>query len=191
MKNIIVAFIDHSAAQKIRTILTCSGFSVAGVCTSGAQVISLSRRLQDGGVVICSSKFNDMNTEFLAGQITSDYDFLLLLHSHEVVMEEGKNIYSLQLPLKKSDLLDSVRMLLTTGSFKLDRNKTAKSPTETKREDRAERTREDKECIERAKGVLMERNGLTEEQAHRFLQKRSMDNGRKLIDTAIAILEGW
>jgi response regulator NasT len=37
----------------------------------------------------------------------------------------------------------------------------------------------------------MERNGLTEEQAHRFLQKRSMDNGRKLIDTAIAILEGW
>jgi len=191
MKNIIVAFTDHPAAQKIRTILICSGFSVAGVCTSGAQVISLARRLQNGGVVICSSKFNDMNTEFLAGQLSSDYDFLMLLHSNEAIMEGEKGIYSLQLPLKKSDLLDSVRMLLTTGTARMDRAEPGKGSNEVRREDRLERTMEDKECIEKAKSVLMERNGLTEEQAHRFLQKRSMDNGKKMIDTAIAVLEGW
>ena len=32
--------------------------------------------------------------------------------------------------------------------------------------------------------------GMTEEQAHRFLQKKSMDSGAKLIQTAQLVLEG-
>ena len=43
--------------------------------------------------------------------------------------------------------------------------------------------------MEEAKAVLMARDGMTEEQAHRFLQKRSMDNGARLVDTARQVLE--
>jgi AmiR/NasT family two-component response regulator len=41
-----------------------------------------------------------------------------------------------------------------------------------------------RKVIERAKSVLMRRFGLTEEQAHRSLQRESRNRNRKLIDTA-------
>lgn len=191
MRNIIVAFADHPAAQKIRTILTYNGFTVAGVCTSGAQVLSLARRLQDGGVILCPYKFNDMNTEFLAEQLSPEYDFLMLLHSGDAVIDGERGIYSLQLPLRKSDLIDSVRMLLTTRQLRQVRSDSTKTEEGARHEERQERSREEKQLIEKAKIILMERNGLTEDQAHRFLQKCSMDNGKKMVDTSRAIIEGW
>lgn len=36
----------------------------------------------------------------------------------------------------------------------------------------------------------MDRHSMTEEQAHRFLQKKSMDNGAKLVEIARMILAG-
>lgn len=188
MKNIIVAFTDHPAAQKIRTILTYNGFSVAGVCTSGAQVLSLVRRLTGGGVIICANKFNDMTTEFLSEQLSPEYDFLMLMHSNESVMNEGQGVFSLMLPLKKSDLLDSVNMLLKTRELKPAKTIFAEKANEGNRVEKPGRPPEEKKLIESAKSVLMERNHMTEEQAHRFLQKRSMDSGSRLIDTAKSIL---
>lgn len=192
MRSIIVAFTDHPAAQKIRTILTYNGFNVAGVCTSGAQVLSMAGRLQDGGVILCSYRFNDMTTGFLAEQLSEEYDFLVLRHPGDAPFDRGSGIYSLQLPLQKSDLLDSLRMLLTTREIRGSTTSgPEKSSGEARREDRPERSSEERILIVKAKNVLMERNGLTEEQAHRFLQKRSMDNGSKLTDTARAVIEGW
>lgn len=42
--------------------------------------------------------------------------------------------------------------------------------------------------IAEAKALLMERNNMTEEEAHRYIQKRSMDNGTGLTETAQMIL---
>ena len=36
--------------------------------------------------------------------------------------------------------------------------------------------------------MLMERNGLTEEEAFRYIQKNSMDFGRKMVESAQMIL---
>ena len=55
---------------------------------------------------------------------------------------------------------------------------------------RPRRSDEERSVISEAKAVLMGRNGMTEEQAHRFLQKRSMDTGAKLIQTAQMVLDG-
>ena len=38
-----------------------------------------------------------------------------------------------------------------------------------------------------AKAVLMERNGFSEEEAHRYIQKRSMDNGTNMVETAYMV----
>lgn len=191
MRSIIVAFTDHPAAQKIRSILISSGFSVAGVCTSGAQVLSLARRVQGGGLIICSSRFHDMTTSFLAEQLVPEFDFLLLLHANDNIMDADQGIYLLHLPLRKPDLIDSVRMLLTTRQMKLTASETPVEAKPAKTGEKNGRSPEEKKLIEDAKSILMNRNNLTEEQAHRFLQKRSMDSGSKLTDTARAILEGW
>ena len=49
-------------------------------------------------------------------------------------------------------------------------------------------TGEYKALIDRAKAVLMERNNMTEAEAHRYLQKTSMDNGTGFTETAQMIL---
>lgn len=54
--------------------------------------------------------------------------------------------------------------------------------------DTARRTLHERKVIERAKGALMSRLGLTEEAAFRALQKASMDHNRKLLDVAEATL---
>lgn len=52
----------------------------------------------------------------------------------------------------------------------------------------ARRALSERKVIERAKGMLMTRLGLTEEAAFRMLQKTSMDQNRRLLDVAEATL---
>ena len=54
--------------------------------------------------------------------------------------------------------------------------------------DAARRALHERKAIERAKGALMSRLGMTEEAAFRALQKASMDHNRKLLDVAEATL---
>jgi response regulator NasT len=50
------------------------------------------------------------------------------------------------------------------------------------------RSSEEQTLIDQAKAILMNRNNMTEEEAHRYLQKTSMDNGTSFADTAQMIL---
>jgi hypothetical protein len=54
--------------------------------------------------------------------------------------------------------------------------------------DAAKRALNERKLIERAKGALMSRMGLSEEAAFRALQKASMDHNRRLVDVAEAML---
>ncbi len=47
---------------------------------------------------------------------------------------------------------------------------------------------EDRKIIERAKGILMQRVGLSEDEAYRRLNKTARDGNRKLRDVAQSIL---
>lgn len=46
----------------------------------------------------------------------------------------------------------------------------------------------DEKAIKDAKELLMARNHMTEEEAHRYLQKTSMDSGTNLVETAQMVL---
>lgn len=48
-------------------------------------------------------------------------------------------------------------------------------------------TLETRKLIERAKGILMKQKGMSEEEAYRFLQKKSMDTGKPMKEIASAI----
>jgi response regulator NasT len=51
------------------------------------------------------------------------------------------------------------------------------------------RSEEEKELIRKAKLVLMDRNNMTEEEAHRYLQKTSMDSGTNLVEMSEMVLK--
>lgn len=48
-------------------------------------------------------------------------------------------------------------------------------------------TLETRKLIERAKGILMRQRGMSEEEAYRFLQKKSMDTGKSMKEIASAV----
>jgi response regulator NasT len=48
---------------------------------------------------------------------------------------------------------------------------------------------EERKTIEKAKGVLMARVGMSEPEAHRRLQKTACDTNRKLVDVARMIID--
>ena len=50
---------------------------------------------------------------------------------------------------------------------------------------------EEVRLIRRAKELLMEVNRMSEAEAHRFLQKRSMDTGLRLEQTARLVIETY
>ena len=50
------------------------------------------------------------------------------------------------------------------------------------------RSKEDVKAISMAKALLMDRNHMSEDEAHRYLQKTSMSNGCNLVETARMVI---
>ena len=51
------------------------------------------------------------------------------------------------------------------------------------------RSENDRKVITTAKELLMERNQMTEDEAHHYIQKLSMDSATNMVETAQMILE--
>ena len=50
------------------------------------------------------------------------------------------------------------------------------------------RSESEKRIVEEAKALLMDRNGMTEPEAFRYIQKTSMDQGRTMAESAQMII---
>ena len=177
MINIIVAFPKLENAKSIKRILIRSGFSVDAVATTGAQALQSANAL-DGGVLICGSRFADMMYQELYEYLPAHFQ-MLLVASPDVCNERSiSGLMFLAMPLKVHELVHTLEMI----SYSISRKR------RKGREKPGKRSEEDEKLLTRAKGLLMERNGMTEEAAHRYIQKRSMDNGTGLVETAQMIL---
>ena len=177
MTNIIVAFPKVEHAENIKKILIRSGFSVEAIATTGAKALQYANTL-DGGILICGYRFVDMMYQELYEYLPEGFQ-MLLVASHDVCNERGiSDLMCLAMPLKIHELVNTLEML----SYSVSRKRRRERGKPRKRSE------EDEKLLTRAKGLLMERNNMTEEEAHRYIQKRSMDNGTGLVETAQMIL---
>ena len=103
---------------------------------------------------------------------------LLIASAASIQEREVDNLVSLTMPLKVHELLQTLEMM--EGEIRRRRKKMRQMPKP--------RSKEDQQLINKAKLVLMERNGFSEEEAHRYIQKRSMDNGTGLVEVSQMIL---
>lgn len=177
MTNIIVVLPKLEDAKGIKNILVRNGFSVAGVCTTGAQAISQADGLSNG-IVVCSYKLVDMVYSELYECLPPGFEMLLMASDHLLSQCENSGIVCLSMPLKVNDLVSTVGML-------------AESVSRRRRKDRSVprvRSAEETATIDEAKELLMGRNHMTEEEAHRYLQKCSMDSGTNMVETAHMVL---
>lgn len=176
MDRVILAFEGEKTTQRVRDILENSGTAECLICRSAAEVKRLVNK-RHIPVVVCGYKLGDETAEALSEDLPLSCSVLVLAVQNMLDMIENENVFKLTAPVTRGDLLSSVRMLAQMGR-------------RMERFTHPKHSEEEKAVIGKAKALLMGRNGMTEEQAHRFLQKKSMDSGAKLLQTAQMVLDG-
>lgn len=177
MTNIIVAFAKIDDAKSIKNILVKNGFQVTAVCTSGAQVLSFADEFHDG-MVICGYRLADMICVDVQENLPKGFEMVVMASQRVLAEISGTNIMGLAMPLKVHELVSTVNMM-SQGIIRRKKKQ---------REKPRVRNEEEVATIAKAKRLLMERNNMTEEEAHRYLQKHSMDNSTNMVETAQMVL---
>ena len=175
MEKVIVAFESDKSCLRVKEILETSGTAACIICKSADQVKRVVNK-QHITTVVCGYKLYDESAEGLLEDLPPTCSVLVIAVQGMLELCQSDDLFKLASPVSKGDLVASVRMLLQVG-HRLEKFV------------KPRRSEEERAVIDQAKQLLMARNGMTEEQAHRFLQKRSMDSGAKMIQTAQLGLE--
>lgn len=177
MTSIIVALPKVDDAKNMKNLLVRSGYSVEAVCTSGAQALAQADNLNDG-IVICGYKLADMLYSELHDSLPPGFEMLLMASQRFLMECRDNDIVCLSMPFKLNDLVNTVEMMSNSIAYK--RRKRREKPKQ--------RNPEEVALINDAKLLLMNRNNMTEEEAHRYIQKTSMDNSTSMVETAQMVL---
>jgi len=174
---VIVAFSRLEDARSIKNILIKNGFQVLGACSSGAQALALMEDL-GSGLVVCGYRLTDMVFTELHDCLPPDFSMLLVSSPAKWAAQVPEDLVCLPMPLKVHDLVSTVGMMLEAQARRRKRQ----------RQQPKKRSDTERSLITQAKKLLMERNGMTEEEAHRYIQKCSMDSGTNMTETAQMVI---
>ena len=144
---------------------------------TGAEVIRSVRKL-GSAIVVCGFKLRDMTATELAENLKSSAVLLAVTSPVNLDFCEGENLFKLATPVSRSDFFASLDILLQLEEKSL-------------RPRIARRREDEQQLILSAKKLLMEINRMSENEAHRFLQKKSMDSGLKMVETAQLIIDSY
>ena len=177
MSHIIVVFSTRDNAVNIRNVLARAGMEVSAVCLTGAKVLQYVDNWSDG-IVVCGYRLQDMQYTELREALPVSFNMLLVASPSKWLDELPDGVVGLPLPIKVYDLVSTVEMLQQSQ----ERERKKQKERSRKRNDA------EKKLVDQAKALLMERNNMSEDEAHRYLQKSSMDSGTTLTETAQMIL---
>lgn len=170
MDTVIVAFENEAMGQRFSELLESSGTARCLTCHSGDQVRRYLSK-QQIYCVVCGPHLTDGPAEWLYEDLPPTCSLLLVGPKHMLDTCGSRDVYKLTTPIRKEEALCTVSLLLQFGR-------------RTERLLRPRRSPGERELVEKAKRLLMNRRNLSEDEAHRLLQKRSMDAGCRLIQTA-------
>ena len=182
--RILLAEDDSAVAASVHEQLRALGHEVVGEAATGKEAVNLAAKLKpdlvlmdivmpDGDGIAAARQISEQSPTpvvFLSGH----FDEELL----EGVVASGGLAYLLK-PATSDQLQAAVG--LAQGRFR-----EMKDLGEQVR--RLEEVLEARKLVTRAKGLIMQRHGLTEEDAHRRMQKEASQANMKVVDLARAIL---
>lgn len=177
MDRIVVTFANEEAQRRILRLLESNGWQPAAVCASGAETIRTVRKL-GSAIVVCGFKLRDITANTLAASLQGMAVLMVVSSAANLDLCEGENLYKLPTPAARSDFFATLDLLRQFEESHLHH-----APPK--------RGAEEQQLIQRAKELLMDVNRMTESEAHRFLQKRSMNAGLKLYETAQLIIDSY
>ncbi len=175
--NIILVFPKPDTAKKLKNVLRQAGYEVDATVSTVAQALQAISEY-DSGIIVCNYRFIDGMAVDIYENASNAFQFLMIGPKDYVEARAIPDIFSLTTPLHAGELLSTMEVMsyaYARFKKKMRRQPRMRSVTE-------------QQTIERAKLLLMERNGMSEPEAHRYLQKASMDNGTGVVETAGMIM---
>lgn len=128
MNHILVAFAGEKTRQRMTDIFESTGIRVSAACCSGAEVLRWTSRMS-GGVVLCGYRLLDMMADELYESLPPGFSMLLLATQMELESCGHPEICKLSAPVQRSELVDSIRMLLDQGAWSPHRCPSARRRT--------------------------------------------------------------
>ncbi len=182
--RVLIADDESIRLLSLRAQLQALGHKVVAEASNGQEAVVLAKAVQPD-LAIMDIKMPVMDGIEAAERITQDRPIpiiLLTAYSEAQLVERAAqaNIAAyLMKPVAAEELLPAVTLALTRfRQFQALRQEV----------DDLREALEARKIIERAKGILMRRLDLSEEEAFRRLQKRSQDTNRRLSEVAQAIV---
>jgi response regulator NasT len=183
--RVLIADDEALIRMGLRTMLAEAGYQVVGEAGDGQRALDLIRKL-DPDLVFLDIKMPEPDGLTVAQHVMASGPrpvVLLTAYGDRDYVERATRIgvmAYLVKPIKEADLVPTIE--LAVWHFR----------AMDMLEDRIgslEETLETRKLLERAKGVLMQREGLSEADAFRRIQKASRDRRRPMKEIALEVLE--
>lgn len=182
--RVIIADDESIIRMDLREMLTNLGYLVVGEAGDGRSAVNLARELKPD-VAILDIKMPDMDGIEAARILTEEKIapvVLLTAYSQPDLVEGAKEagvVGYITKPMRESDLTPAIEVAMARFSeFRALEKEVGdlKQALETRK------------LVDRAKGILMDTQGLTEAEAFRRIQKMSMNKRRPMKDVAEAVI---
>ena len=165
-------------------MLTNLGYLVVGDAADGRSAVHLARELRPD-IVIMDIKMPDMDGIEAAQILTEERVapvLLLSAYSQQELVQRAQKAgvagYMVK-PFRESDLTPSIEVALARFSEFRQMEREAENLRDAL---------ETRKAVDRAKGILMDTQGLSETEAFRRIQKMSMNNRKSMRSVAEAII---
>ncbi len=183
-KRVIIADDESIIRMDLREMLTNLGYLVVGDVGDGRSAVNLARELGPD-VVIMDIKMPDMDGIEAARVLTEEKIapvLLLSAYSQQDLVERAKEAgvagYIVK-PFRESDLAPAIEVALS---------RFAEFRALEKEIGDLKQALETRKLVDRAKGILMDTQGLKEAEAFRKIQKMSMNTRKPMKEVAEAII---
>lgn len=182
--NILVADDEQDMRDWFQKILPLLGHRVTAAVENGRQLIAAARDSRPD-LVITDIKMPDMDGITAAVEMYREYPIPVILvsayHDPELIARaEADHIMAYLIkPIKQADLEPAIALAMRRFDQFQDLQKEAND---------LRQALADRKVIERAKGVIMKRAQLDEQEAFRRLQKLASEKNKKLIELATMIV---
>ena len=182
--RVIIADDESLIRMDLQEMLLNLGYLVVGEVGDGRSAVNLARELKPD-VVIMDIKMPDMDGIDAAKILTEEHIapvILLTAYSQKDLVERAKEagvVGYMVKPFRESDLVPAIEVAL--ARFK-------EFEALHKEVDDLQLALETRKLVDRAKGILMDSQGLSEAEAFRKIQKMSMNTRKPMKEVAEAII---